>query len=35
MRKYDLEATLHLAEEILRRNHASYLSHGKKKGLKR
>jgi hypothetical protein len=31
MRNYDLKATLYLVEDILKRNHASYLSHRKKR----
>ena len=34
LRNYDLKATLHLAEDILKRNHASYLSHRRKRMLK-
>lgn len=31
LKNYDLKATLHLAEDILNRNHASYLSHRKRR----
>jgi len=34
LRNYDLKATLLLAEDIVTRNHASYLSHRKKRGLR-
>jgi len=30
LRNYDLKATLHLAEDTVKRNYASYLSHRKK-----